>query len=167
MSFLNLAVVGVGLVGSELLTQIAQPSLASKFRLVYLSSSRKALHGNISLASWKQDLETSSSPPALDTLPQSLQQLAQSTGQPVVLVDNTSSDAVAARYPVFLNAGIHVVTPNKKAYSSDLSLYEEIIRSSQASGAKFLNEATVGAGLPIISTLKDLIATGDKVRPLN
>lgn len=84
-------------------------------------------------------------------------------GQKVVLVENTSSEDVAKLYPTFLKAGIEVITPNKKAYSGDLALYESILAASLESGARFLNEATVGAGLPIISTLKDLVATGDKV----
>jgi homoserine dehydrogenase len=81
-----------------------------------------------------------------------------------VLVDNTSSDDVAALYPTWLGNGINVVTPNKKAYSGDLGLYESILHASEKSGARFLNESTVGAGLPIISTLKELVMTGDKVR---
>lgn len=83
-------------------------------------------------------------------------------GGKVAVVDNTSSDDVAALYPAFLNGGLSVVTPNKKAYSSSLELYQKIIAASEATGAKFLNEATVGAGLPIIQTLKDLVQTGDK-----
>ncbi len=81
----------------------------------------------------------------------------------VVLVDNTSSDTIAQLYPRFLSAGINVITPNKKAFSSDLSLYEDILKSGMSSGAKFYNESTVGAGLPVISTLKDLVTTGDIV----
>ena len=56
------------------------------------------------------------------------------------------------------------MTPNKKAYSSSLELYNQILASSNEGGAKIFYESTVGAGLPIISTLKDLIQTGDKVR---
>jgi len=85
-------------------------------------------------------------------------------GGTVAIVDNTSSDAVATLYPSFLAAGIAVVTPNKKAYSSSLDLYSEIVATSATRGVKFFNEATVGAGLPIITTVKDLIITGDKVR---
>jgi homoserine dehydrogenase len=84
-------------------------------------------------------------------------------GGEVAVVDNTSSDDVAALYPAFLSGGLSVVTPNKKAYSSSLELYKKIIVASESAGAKFLNEATVGAGLPIIQTLKDLVQTGDKV----
>lgn len=80
-----------------------------------------------------------------------------------MIVDNTSSDDVAKLYPSFLRAGINIVTPNKKAFSSSLELYTEIVSAAEAGGAKFLQESTVGAGLPIISTLKDLVDTGDKV----
>jgi len=80
-----------------------------------------------------------------------------------VLVDNTSSEDVARLYPYFLSKGVNVVTPNKKAFSSELALYDEIVAASLKTGARFYNESTVGAGLPIISTIKDLVATGDKV----
>lgn len=85
----------------------------------------------------------------------------------MAVVDNTSSDEVAALYPSFLSGGLSVVTPNKKAYSSSLELYRQIIAASESTGAKFLNESTVGAGLPIIQTLKDLVQTGDKVCALS
>jgi len=101
-------------------------------------------------------------------LPQLTRDLAKlvTPGQRVVLVENTSSEEVAALYPSFLKAGIDVITPNKKAYSGELSLYDSILTASLESGARFLNESTVGAGLPIISTLKDLVATGDKVKKI-
>jgi homoserine dehydrogenase len=83
--------------------------------------------------------------------------------QKVALVDNTSSEDVAAMYPAWLNAGFSVITPNKKAFSGDIALYEQIVAASKTGGGRFLNEATVGAGLPVIGTLKDLVATGDKV----
>ena len=84
-------------------------------------------------------------------------------GSAVVLVNNTSSDDVAALYPTLLRAGISVITLNTKVYSAELPLYESILTASHKSGARFFHEATVGVGLPIISTLKDLIATGDEV----
>lgn len=83
--------------------------------------------------------------------------------QDVVFVDNTSNEGIAGLYPKLLVAGINVITPNKKAFSGDLALYDQILKGALESGAKYLNESTVGAGLPIISTLKDLVATGDKV----
>ena len=104
----------------------------------------------------------SSIKPSPDNLLSNLSLLTEA-GQKVVLVDNTSDENIASFYPKFLRAGISVVTPNKKAYSGPLSLYDDILSASTHTGARFLNEATVGAGLPIISTLKDLVITGDKV----
>jgi len=82
---------------------------------------------------------------------------------PVVLVDNTSSQDVADLYPSFLSKGISVVTPNKKAFSGSYKLWQDIFSAASSSGAKVYHESSVGAGLPVISTLNELIDTGDKV----
>lgn len=166
MSSINVAVVGVGLVGSEFISQLLQFPSPSPFKLVSVSSSKSTLFSpsglSFSSGGWKADLNQSSHAVDLPALIKQLSGLV-TPGQRVVLVENTSSEHVAALYPSFLSAGIDVITPNKKAYSGDLALYKKIVESSAATGARFLNEATVGAGLPIISTLKDLVATGDKV----
>jgi homoserine dehydrogenase len=158
-SKIYVAVVGVGLVGAELVDQIlAIPAQTSPFQLISLTSSKRTLFdtaGPVTPGSeWKSKLAASPDSADLDALTQKLAGLVSGT-QKVVLVDNTSSDEIAARYPAWLE---------KKAYSGDLGLYEKIIAASKASGARYLNEATVGAGLPVISTLKELVATGDKVR---
>jgi aspartokinase/homoserine dehydrogenase 1 len=80
-----------------------------------------------------------------------------------VLVDCSSSDEVARRYPDWLAEGIHIVTPNKRACSADMALYERLQDARRAGGSHFLYEATVGAGLPIIQTLRDLRETGDEI----
>ncbi|TFY80082.1 hypothetical protein EWM64_g3933 [Hericium alpestre] len=161
---IDVVVIGVGLVGSEFLEQVIESP--HPFRLVLISSSKTTIFSPDGICfpngDWNGLLKTSS--PKLD-LAEVIPDLAASVkrGSHVVVVDNTSSDDVAALYPDFLKAGLDVITPNKKAYSGELSLYERIVEASLESGAKFLNEATVGAGLPIISTLKDLIGTGDTV----
>ena len=76
-----------------------------------------------------------------------------------VIVDCSASDAVADRYADWLRRGIHVITPNKHAGSGPLPRYEALQRQP----AQFCYEATVGAGLPIITTLRDLIDTGDRI----
>ena len=81
-----------------------------------------------------------------------------------VIVDNTSSDAVADRYGEWLARGVHVVTPNKKANSGDLARFRRFRASADESGAKWLYEGTIGAGLPVVSTLRTLRASGDRVR---
>jgi homoserine dehydrogenase len=173
-SVVNVAVIGVGLVGKEFLNQlgtVASNSPNKTIRLVYVSNSTKSVYdieNSIRLDAWAGALSQSSglslSP---SDLPERLKQdlsASKSLGEVTVVVDNTSSDKIAALYPSFLRNGIDVITPNKKAYSSSLTLYGDIIASSSGpEGGRFLNESTVGAGLPIISTLKDLVATGDEV----
>lgn len=84
----------------------------------------------------------------------------------VVLVDNTSNQTIADSYPMFLKKGISVVTPNKKAFSSTYQLWNDIFSAAangSGSGGYVFHESSVGAGLPVISTLKELVETGDEV----
>lgn len=99
------------------------------------------------------------SPPAL---PQLIEYLAAAPAK-AILVDNTSSQDVADSYPLALSRGVSIVTPNKKAFSGSYQLWQEIFIAASASGAKVYHESSVGAGLPVISTLKELVDTGDKV----
>ena len=139
--------------------------------LVLISRTSKSLRAShrttpLSLKTWETDLEASTSP-AL-TINQTLQFLTE-LPSPRILVDNTSSQDVASAYPAFLQAGINIVTPNKKAFSGSLDLWTSIRESSSSylspsPHALIYHESSVGAGLPIISTLRDLIATGDTIR---
>ena len=81
-----------------------------------------------------------------------------------VIIDCSASAEVAEHYADWLAAGIHVVTPNKKANSAEYGYYERVRGARQSGGAHYLYEATVGAGLPIIQTLRDLRDTGDEIR---
>lgn len=165
MTLLNVAVIGVGLVGKEFISQLLSlPS--TSFRVVSVSSSTRTYFSaqGITASSWHGALSKSSAKP---DLPKLLAELTVLTphGKPsrAVVVDNTSSELVAAFYPEFLKAGIHVITPNKKAWSGELSLWQKIELATKEGDSKVLGEATVGAGLPIVGTLKDLVGTGDKV----
>ena len=80
-----------------------------------------------------------------------------------VIIDCTSSESRAMQYKKFIENGFHVITPNKKAGSGPYSYYRELMASALRTGRKFLYETTVGAGLPVICTLKDLRETGDRV----
>ena len=103
-----------------------------------------------------------SSPSPLLKLAEIAEYLKHAPGHSI-LVDNTSSQEVADAYPSFLGAGISVVTPNKTAFSSSYALWEDIFSAASGSGAMVYHESSVGAGMPVISTLKDLVATGDSV----
>jgi aspartokinase/homoserine dehydrogenase 1 len=83
-----------------------------------------------------------------------------------VIVDCTASAAIARHYPEWLAAGIHVVTPNKQAGSADMAFYRTLAEARRAGGSHYLYEATVGAGLPIIQTVRDLRETGDRIRTI-
>jgi homoserine dehydrogenase len=168
---LYVAIIGTGLVGTELISQIVSlPRGSSPFQIVSLSSSKRTLFldpasssSPITQESWKSLLASSSSPPDFPALTTSLASLvSQEAG--VAIVDNTSSNDVARLYPNWLEKGIHVVTPNKKAFSGDVALYDKIVDAGRKhGGGRWLNEATVGAGLPVVSTLRELVLTGDKV----
>ena len=79
-----------------------------------------------------------------------------------LIVDCSGSDAIADHYPEWLAAGIHIVTPSKHAGSGDLARYQAI-RAATRHGGRFLYEATVGAGLPVIMTLRNQLDTGDEL----
>ncbi|MGA9335095.1 MAG: bifunctional aspartate kinase/homoserine dehydrogenase I [Rudaea sp.] len=80
-----------------------------------------------------------------------------------IIVDCSASDAVADHYPQWLGAGIHVITPNKQAGAGALHRHRAIRAACASGSARFRYEATVGAGLPIIQTLRDLLDTGDEL----
>jgi aspartokinase/homoserine dehydrogenase 1 len=100
----------------------------------------------------------------LDAFVNALQRAAKDSGGAAVVVDNTSSDAVASLYQDWLKRGVHVVTPNKKANSGDLTRFELTKQAALDGNAFWLYEGTIGAGLPIVSTLRTLRASGDTIR---
>lgn len=80
-----------------------------------------------------------------------------------IFVDCTSSEDVTAHYEAVLSSNISIVTPNKKANSGPYEKYQVLKQAAQKRGVKFLYETNVGAGLPVINTLNDLIVSGDTV----
>lgn len=163
----SVGVVGPGLVGSALVEQLrrAAPRLRESanldLRVRAIQNSRHLLvdeHG-LDLADWKSALDRA---PAGD-----LTRFATHVAAPhlphAVIVDCSASSAIADCYAGWLAAGIHVITPNKQAGSGPGSRHAAIRRAQQERGARFRYEATVGAGLPVVSTLRDLVDTGDEI----
>lgn len=148
---------------------LSLPRSPIRLSLIYVARSKTSVlaeyHDPITFSHWSDALAQSTKAPLP---PQSLADyLAKAPGRAVV-VDNTSNQEVAESYPLFLKKGVSVITPNKKAFSSDLALWEEIFSSAAngtgPEGAGYIfHESTVGAGLPVINTLKDLLETGDIV----
>ncbi|KAF1921190.1 homoserine dehydrogenase-domain-containing protein [Ampelomyces quisqualis] len=171
-----IAVIGAGGVGkcflsqlSGLATKLSQaPGTPHYISLIWLSTSKKAIyHADYkSLGDWESELQNASKP-ALP-LPELCEYLVKAPGK-VVLVDNTSSQDVAESYPMFLHKGISIVTPNKKAFSGSYELWTSIFKAASngsGTGGYVFHESSVGAGLPVISTLKDLVETGDEVHKI-
>src|SRR5262249_47204580 len=80
-----------------------------------------------------------------------------------VIIDATASDELPRRYGAWLRGGVNIVTPNKKANAGPLDQYRSLHEAVRDSGQYFLYETNVGAGLPIIHTLRNLLDTGDSV----
>ncbi len=80
------------------------------------------------------------------------------------IIDCTAEESIAARYSGWLERGIHVITPNKKAFSGAYADYQALQAAADRGSSHYFYETTVGAALPIISALCDLIYTGDEVR---
>ncbi|KAG0228067.1 hypothetical protein BGX31_006724 [Mortierella sp. GBA43] len=159
----NVAIVGVGLVGSEFIRQVLHTQ-SKKIAIVAVANSRQYLTSTTPLtASWKDDLAGGQAQQfTLEAFTASLN--TSKASHPTVVLDCTSNESVASYYPTWLEAGFHVVTPNKKAFSGDLGLYKKIKELSSKPGSPLVyHESTVGAGLPVINTLNDLVNTGDKI----
>ena len=165
---LSIGVIGPGTVGRVLLDQIAsqtarlQRDFKLDLRVRGILASKKMLlsEKGVNLSAWQDEF-------AAATTPTDLAKFVEHVGADYlphrVIIDCTASSEVAKHYAAWLAAGIHVVTPNKKANSADLPSYRALHEARRAGGSHYLYEATVGAGLPIIQTVRDLRETGDDV----
>ncbi|EPY99019.1 bifunctional aspartate kinase/homoserine dehydrogenase I [Mannheimia haemolytica] len=163
----DMFLVGVGGVGSELIEQVKQQKefLAKKdieIRVCALANSDKMLlnENGLNLDNWKEDLEKAIQPSDFDIL---LSFIKFHHVVNPVFVDCTSAQSVANLYARALKEGFHVVTPNKKANTSGYDYYLEMRENARQSQHKFLYETNVGAGLPVIENLQNLLAAGDEV----
>jgi aspartokinase/homoserine dehydrogenase 1 len=163
---LAVGVIGPGRVGSALLQQLraAQSRLARSFGLDLrlcgvVASKRMWLDCDDAELNDRHGGAQTWRPNDLDAF---ADHVRGHDGRHALLVDCSASDEVAAHYPRWLGAGLHVVTPNKLAGSGPLERWQAI-RAACAGGARFRCEATVCAGLPVVQTLRDLLDTGDEL----
>ncbi|HEY3786784.1 MAG TPA: bifunctional aspartate kinase/homoserine dehydrogenase I [Steroidobacteraceae bacterium] len=163
---ISIGVIGPGTVGRVLLEQLASQSarLREEFKLDLrmrgLLASRRMLlsEAGVPLATWKEQFEEHSVEADIERF---VEHIRVDYLPHTVIIDCTASTEVAKHYPQWLASGIHIVTPNKKANSGDLAFYRSLREARRAGGAHYLYEATVGAGLPVVHTLRDLRETGD------
>ncbi|SFN92621.1 aspartate kinase [Candidatus Pantoea varia] len=160
-------VVGVGGVGGALLDQLhrQQAWLKKKhidLRVCGIANSHALLthvHG-IDLSNWQSALAEAKEPFNLGRLTRLVKEYHLLNP---VIVDCTSSQAVADQYADFLSEGFHVVTPNKKANTSSWNYYQQMRAAAAKSRRKFLYDTNVGAGLPVIENLQNLMNAGDEL----
>lgn len=164
---LSIGVIGAGNVGAALLDQIgaqAEPlrteqDIDLRVRGVMTSSKMIQAEQSIDLDEWRTLLDDGE-PADLDAFVNHV----QTDYHPhTVLVDCTASDEVASHYEAWLDEGIHVVAPNKRANTASWSRYKDLQAASRGPRPDYLYETTVGAGLPILQTLTNLKETGDRV----
>ncbi|HKI87627.1 MAG TPA: bifunctional aspartate kinase/homoserine dehydrogenase I [Draconibacterium sp.] len=165
---LNVFLMGIGTVGGNLLDQIKkqQERLLKenhlKMKLTGIANSKKMIFNRdgIDISMYKKQLEISEKKSGMRDFIDEIKELNIYNS---VFVDCTASDEVAEYYKEILSSNISIVAANKVAASSTYENYAELKKIAKRKGIKFLFETNVGAGLPIINTLNDLVNSGDKI----
>ena len=164
---INLFIIGVGNVGSKLLEQIEKQVdylnefLQLRIRVISIANSKKMILSNnsININDWRILLESGES----NNLNKFYKHAKQLNLRNSIFIDNTASKIISLEYERYLNSNIGVVTCNKIACADTLENYLSLKKLSRKYGSPFLFETNVGAGLPIIDTLNNLIASGDQI----
>jgi aspartokinase/homoserine dehydrogenase 1 len=165
---IGVGIVGPGLIGATLIQQLKDQceQLHREFkidiRVLGIASSKKMLFKDtgIDLDNWKEEFDAKGEPCDLKKFGDQL----RSTFVPnTCIIDCTASDVPASNYLSWMQKGIHVITPNKKLGSGPLEQYQAVRKIQREGYVHFFYEGTVGAGLPVMNTVKQLQETGDKV----
>jgi len=163
-----LFIAGTGLVGSSLLKQIQNQSLTLlsehnlKVNLIGVTNSKRMLidKKGISLENYRETLKTSGEKGDISDF---IQQMTRLNLRNSVFIDCTADENVASSYGEILSNYVSIVAANKIACSSEYKYYQHLKSIANERGVRFMYETTVGAGLPIIKTISDLIVSGDKI----
>ncbi|MFM2480249.1 bifunctional aspartate kinase/homoserine dehydrogenase I [Celerinatantimonas sp. YJH-8] len=171
--YVDLFIIGVGGVGGALIEQIhaQQSHLLTQqigLRVCGIANSRTLVTDTdgLDLSNWQQLLADTPENGGFD-IKTVADLVRQSHLINPVIVDCTSSDAIALEYTEFLEQGFHVVTANKKANTGDINYYRELRQRALTHGRKFLYDTNVGAGLPVIENLQNLLKAGDQLQQFN
>ena len=166
----NLFITGTGNVGAKLLEQLKkqlnflQEQMHLQVRVIGLSNSRKMLidEEGVSLESWKEKLAAAETA----DLQQFVEEIISRNLRNSIFVDMTANEKVATVYGLLLEKSIAVVACNKVAASSAYKNYKKLKDLAREFNSQFLFETNVGAGLPVIATLNDLVHSGDRVHKI-
>ena len=166
---ISIGLIGCGTVGSTFLDQVHRQAkrLRQEFNLdlrvrgIARSKHMLLADRNIDLGDWRDGIGASAT--EIDFA--AFENHIHAEHLPhAVIIDCTADQGIAGRYAEWLERGIHVVTPNKKAFSGDQNYYETLASSAKRGNTHYLYETTVCAALPIIRTIRDLVDTGDRIR---
>ena len=165
---LALFIIGTGNIGGTLLRQLEEqrPYLLSRgFDVTVIgvaNSKRFVLDGSgINLGHWREKLSASRRRMDPVTLAEEIAKLELTDA---AIVDCTAADSVVRAYPDFVRANLHIITPNKRANVLPWRRYVSLMNLLRQRQVYFFDEANVGAGLPVMSTIRDLIASGDVIK---
>ena len=161
---IHLFQMGVGQVGKKLLEQISENQefflkRGAQIKLVGVANSKSFAISKDGIKDWDNSLKSGKAGGVNDFLA-TIKELNLPNS---IFVDCTASEEVGNTYEKFLDSSISIVTPNKKANSSSYERYKALKVIAKKRNVKFFYETNVGAGLPVISTLNDLLISGDKV----
>lgn len=168
---LSIGLIGPGHVGGTLLDQMARrldwllEEFGVDLRVRAIAGSQTMIldEHRIDLDAWRDRLAGEGA----DTLPTDLDLFADYVHTESVphaaIIDCTASEEIAMRYGDWLATGIHVITPNKKANTTSMEYYRRLQESARRADSHYFYETTVGAALPVIQTLRDLVQTGDEI----
>ena len=159
----KLFIAGVGAVGGTLLKQISKIKSIHPVRVLGVCNRKHALWFERSQQNYSLNNLRRGPSKDWDEIIEKLKSYETGTA---VFVDTSGSKEVSDLYPRLLQSGIHVVTASKLANTQSQAFYDELHYLSQAGNTRFLYETNVGAGLPIIQTIEDLLQTGDSVHEL-
>ncbi len=165
---LSVGILGIGQVGRTLLSQLKTEAahlretwnLDLKIRAIANSKNMLLSDEGIALENWESLFEKNAKVLDVKTF---LDHLKSEHLPHSVIIDCTADDKVSKRYPECLERGIHIISANKKANTDDLNFYKSLRAACKKTNTQFLYETNVGAGLPIINTLRELVQTGDKI----
>ncbi len=165
---LSLGIIGTGLIGSTFLGQLtarieelrAQRGIDLRVRGIMNSRQMLLDDRRLQLDQWRDDLNASATAADLETF---VNHVHAPHLPHTVIIDATASADLPHQYESWLARGINVITPNKKSNSGPFEAYKGLREVARKHQSYFLYETNVGAGLPIIHTLRDLIETGDEV----
>ena len=164
----NLFIVGVGLIGGTLIKQIKDHAAFLRstqhleINVVGLANSKRMVFDpeGLDLEEWRGKLNSSET--KMDIL-EFIQQMKKLNLRNSIFVDNTAAPEITDRYEEILDASISISTPNKFAPSGKYQSYQDLNELAYQRGVKFMYETNVGAGLPVITTISDLVNSGDRI----